>query len=190
MQLVLDNLLVNYTEYGSGKNVIFLIHGWADSGQTFEMLAKQLVDDMPGYKAITVDLPGFGATQPPAEPWSLEDYALFCAKFLKKLDVKSKIIIGHSNGGAIAIQGLASKSLKADKLIMIGSAGIRSASFKKSAMRIAAKPLTLYSDLSDIRRKRYGYATGIRQNLRSSNATRTFACNTNGRTFCASRTSP
>jgi len=141
MQIVVNQLLTTYTQYGHGKKVAIMLHGWADSGISFEMLARQLIKDLPDFKFITLDLPGFGGTQAPSEAWGLEEYALFCRDFLKKLNIKPNLVIGHSNGGAIAIQGLACNFFGADKLVLIASAGIRERSIKKTAMRMAARPV-------------------------------------------------
>lgn len=41
MQIIVNKLLVNYSELGGGKKVILFLHGWADSSKTFEMLSKK-----------------------------------------------------------------------------------------------------------------------------------------------------
>jgi pimeloyl-ACP methyl ester carboxylesterase len=56
----------------------------------------------------------------------LDDYAYFVDHFLAKIESKQlKAILGHSNGGAIAIRGMARGWLSADKLVLLASAGIR-----------------------------------------------------------------
>lgn len=161
MQIVVDKLLTSYSEYGKGKKIILFLHGWADSGQTFEMMARDLVKKDGSLRLVLLDLPGFGGTQNPPVAWGLEEYALFVSAFLKKLALKSSVIVGHSNGGALAIKGLAGGELSADKLILIASAGIRKSSVKKSALRILAKPAAVAVKLAPkstqlrIRRKLY-----------------------------------
>jgi len=64
-------------------------------------------------------------------------------KFLQKIGhTKLHAIIGHSNGGAIAVVGLANHILQADKLVLIASAGVRittEQSMHRKAWRIVAK---------------------------------------------------
>lgn len=123
MQVVIDSILTNYEITGEGK-VVLLIHGWGDNLRTFQGLTEELSKN---YKIITLDLPGFGATSVPGSAWGLDEYAKFIALFMQKLDVaKPLAILGHSNGGAIAIRGLAKQILEADKLILLAAAGIRS----------------------------------------------------------------
>lgn len=162
MQAVVDGLITSYSEVGKGKKIILMLHGWADDSHTFESLAKELTAKSKKYQVLLLDLPGFGGTQQPAEAWGLKDYASFVADFLTKIEVAPDVLVGHSNGGAIVVKGLATGQLKADKLVLIASAGVRQPSIKKTALRIAAKPLGLAIRVlpagtrQKIRRKAYG----------------------------------
>ena len=121
MQVVVDSLLTEYVRGGKGKSVLVL-HGWGDSSKGWREFQRELAE---AYDVLVVDLPGFGGTQAPAEAWGLDEYAAFVAAFLKKIDVRPFAIIGHSNGGAIAIRGLAKGLLHATRLVLLDSAGIR-----------------------------------------------------------------
>lgn len=123
MQVVVDSLLTHYEVQGTGKTVL-LLHGWGDSATGLRGLQQALAKT---YRVIAVDLPGFGATEAPKAVWGLSEYAHFVAKFLGKIDsAPLHLLVGHSNGGAIAIRGLASGTLKSRKLVLLASAGIRS----------------------------------------------------------------
>ncbi|HSW66068.1 MAG TPA: alpha/beta hydrolase [Bacillota bacterium] len=122
MQVVVDGLLTSYESLGSGPAVL-LLHGWGDTAKTFAAIQKEL-----SKQALTValDLPGFGGTQTPKDVWGLDEYTQFVAHFLKKIAApKLKLIVGHSNGGAIAIHGLSRGTLHADNLALLASAGVR-----------------------------------------------------------------
>jgi pimeloyl-ACP methyl ester carboxylesterase len=122
MQVIVDDLLVDYARSGSGQ-VVLLLHGWGDRVFGLQTLQQALEKQ---FDVIIPDLPGFGGSQTPAEVWGLDDYAAFLAAFLKKIGVKNVYaLIGHSNGGAIAVRGLANKQLAADRLVLLASAGIR-----------------------------------------------------------------
>jgi pimeloyl-ACP methyl ester carboxylesterase len=137
MQVVIDALLTHYQLSGSGKLVVIL-HGWGDNSHSFTNLQAALSTD---FKVLRIDLPGFGETQAPPDVWGLDEYAGFVAALLKKLKLKdSYAIIGHSNGGAIAIKGLANGQLHAQRLILLASAGIRNQnSGRNKALKIVAK---------------------------------------------------
>lgn len=122
MQVVVDSLLTHYELHGKGKTIL-LLHGWGDSAASFKKITAALSTH---HKVIALDLPGFGTSQAPPDSWGLDDYAYFVANFLGKIEAEKLIgILGHSNGGAIAIRGMARGWLSTDKLILLASAGIR-----------------------------------------------------------------
>jgi pimeloyl-ACP methyl ester carboxylesterase len=145
MQVVIDKLLINYQVAGRGP-VIVLVHGWGDDLINFNKMQKVLAKH---YRVFSLDLPGFGKSTAPKEGWSLDDFSKFMAKFVAKLDISVYSYVGHSNGGAILINGLASSELNAERLVLIASAGIRGTrQFRKSAILVGAKlgklPLRLF----------------------------------------------
>lgn len=122
MQVIVDSLMTSYARTGKGKAVL-LLHGWGDSARGL----RQLAEDLSGqYQVIVVDLPGFGGTQAPPSAWGLTDYAEFVGHFLQKIGIKEVwAVVGHSNGGAIALRGLGQGQLSAERLVLLASAGIR-----------------------------------------------------------------
>lgn len=122
MQVVVDSLLTHYEVHGKGK-LVLLLHGWGDSVAGLSGLQKALAKHC---QVLAVDLPGFGGSEAPHEVWGLDDYARFVAHFLRKTEFKTPhVVVGHSNGGAIAVRGLATGELSADTLVLLASAGIR-----------------------------------------------------------------
>lgn len=137
MQVVVDSLLTHYEQLGDGKTIV-LLHGWGDSAAGLGALQKQLAKT---YRVIAADLPGFGATQLPVMTWGLDEYAQFVAHFLDKIQVKEVLaIVGHSNGGAVAIRGVSRGVLKPEKLILMAAAGIRDhGGLRKMSYKVLAK---------------------------------------------------
>lgn len=142
MQIIVDNILVNYQVSGSGSQAILLLHGWGSNFVAFSTLSSELSKK---YKIIALDLPGMGQSQLPPTAWNLDDYKNFVTSFLTKLNInKIYTIIGHSNGGSLAIKMAADKNLAANfkfsKLVLIGSAGIRhKQKLKKQIFKLIAK---------------------------------------------------
>lgn len=136
MQIIVDKLLTNYTSSGKGR-IVIIIHGWGDNSASFKRLQTDLAS---GYHVITIDIPGFGKSQPPATAWGLSEFSTFLAHFIKKLGYESIFaFIGHSNGGAILIRGMANNDLSADKLVLLSCAGIRQS---KNSRRQLLKVIT------------------------------------------------
>jgi pimeloyl-ACP methyl ester carboxylesterase len=141
MQVVVDNLLTVYEQAGKGPALLFL-HGWGDSHATF----KQLMADLKAnHTVITLDLPGFGGTQSSEDVWGVSDYVQFVAHFLQKINApKLHGLVGHSNGGTIAIRGVAEGKLTPDRLVLLASAGVRDVyKGRKKALRLTAKAAKL-----------------------------------------------
>ncbi len=119
MRIKVKNVDVNYIQYGEGKDIV-LLHGW---GQNIEMM-KPIGDNFCDRFRITIlDFPGFGKSNEPDYDWTISDYALMLEEFIKKLDIKKPVIMGHSFGGRIAIRYSANNPI--EKLILFGSPCIR-----------------------------------------------------------------
>jgi pimeloyl-ACP methyl ester carboxylesterase len=119
---VVDNLLINYELKGKGK-LLLLVHGWGDSSKGLRSLSDRLSKE---YKVLSVDLPGFGDSEPPKEPWNLDNYSKFLNDLLKKLQLgEPYAAAGHSNGGAVLIRAISLNLLEPKKLILIAASGVR-----------------------------------------------------------------
>jgi pimeloyl-ACP methyl ester carboxylesterase len=89
-----------YEWHGSGPTAV-LIHGWGDSGATFQFL----VDDLAHSRGcIAPDLRGFGCTEWPREGYWFADYLADLDALLEHLSPTVPVdLIGHSMGGNIAM---------------------------------------------------------------------------------------
>lgn len=119
MKIKVKNVLVNYIQYGEGKDIL-LLHGW---GQNIEMM-KMLGDNFSDRFRITIlDFPGFGFSEEPSESWNIKDYANMLEEFINELDIKKPIIMGHSFGGRVAIRYSADHVV--EKIVLFGSPCVR-----------------------------------------------------------------
>lgn len=129
--------MAHYEKQGNGKTMLML-HGWADQSDTFRPLLANLSND---YTLITLDLPGFGRTEAPKEIWDLDNYSAFIADFLEKINnLELFAMVGHSNGGAVAIRGISLGLLHPQKLVLLAASGVRDTDkFKRAVIKIIAK---------------------------------------------------
>ena len=119
MQIKVQGINVNYIQYGKGKDIL-LLHGW---GQNIEMM-KPLGDAFCDKFRITIiDFPGFGQSEEPKEPWTIDKYSLMLEEFVKLTDIKKPIVMGHSFGGRVAIRFSSRNPI--EKLVLFGSPCIR-----------------------------------------------------------------
>jgi len=122
--LIIDGILVNYFQEGDiTDNMPIFLHGWGSQALHF----KNILDKCSNF--IAIDLPGFGKSNVPKKPFTIEDYSVFLKEFFSKLGIREPILIGHSLGGSIAIKYIV-KFGNVKKIILISSAGIRRKNFK------------------------------------------------------------
>lgn len=137
MKINVKNLSINYIQYGEGNDIV-LLHGW---GQNIEMM-RPIGDNFQDRFRITIlDFPGFGESEEPKEAWTIEDYELMLEEFLKKVNVKKPIVIGHSFGGRVAISYSARNPIS--KLVLFGSPCIRIQEELSLGVKILKKLKTL-----------------------------------------------
>lgn len=130
----IDGLKINYACVGEGEPCVLFLHGW---GANLTLFAQAIDYLSPHFRVIAPDLPGFGESDEPKKPWSVDDYADFVIAFCKKMNIKSCNIIAHSFGGRITIK-LMSRSnppFKTEKIVLTGSAGIRPKQSAKSRLK-------------------------------------------------------
>ncbi|MFF5518333.1 alpha/beta fold hydrolase [Streptomyces coeruleorubidus] len=105
---------------GKGR-AILLIHGIGDSSDTWR-------DVMPGlarsYRVIAPDLLGHGASDKPRADYSLPAYANGMRDLLGVLGVERVTLVGHSLGGAVAMQFAYQFPERCERLVLVGTGGI------------------------------------------------------------------
>lgn len=114
------------------KSPIIILHGWGLSGEKFIGLQHELASI--GYRVFAPDLPGFGKSEAPSNPYYLSDYANFLRVFIQKHRITRPILIGHSFGGRVSLkyQQLFPHSVRA--LVLTGTPGFTPVSKKRLAL--------------------------------------------------------
>lgn len=92
-------------EQGQGPAVL-LIHGLGASHQDWKEVAPLLATD---HRVLTPDLRGFGQSQHLSGPFRPDLMAADVRALMDRLDVQQALVVGHSMGGAVAVE-LALKS--------------------------------------------------------------------------------
>ena len=112
---------MNYEYYGSGPKTIVFLHGWGGGISSFKGVADVLQDR---YKVLNLDFAGFGESQPPDRPYSVEDYAKDVLELLNNLHIQDYYVVAHSFGGRVAIK-MCAMGACISKLVLVDSAGIK-----------------------------------------------------------------
>jgi pimeloyl-ACP methyl ester carboxylesterase len=80
------------------------VHGFFAAGSMYWRESARLAGGL-GWRVVNPSLPGFGGSDPlPWEKLNLRSFSRGLAKLLDALDVERVVVLGHSMGGAIAMQ--------------------------------------------------------------------------------------
>jgi pimeloyl-ACP methyl ester carboxylesterase len=118
----IGGLPVNYKTFGEGKPVLIL-HGWGGKSDSWLCVGELLAEN--GFQVIVPDLPGFGKSQEPKNPWTIEDYLRFVESFVGGLEIRQFYLIGHSMGGGLSVMYAVNNRLAVQGLVLCDSAVIR-----------------------------------------------------------------
>ena len=133
--MVAADQLVSYEETGSGERAVVFLHGWRSNKEVWNGVAKRLQDSrIERLKMYALDLPGFGSSPAPKQPWTVGDYAYNVQKFLEKQELKHVIVVGHSFGGRVGIKLAANYPELVSKLVLVDSAGFADTGRKQILM--------------------------------------------------------
>lgn len=98
METHLNGIRVHYEDVGAGP-ALLLLHAFPLSGAMWRPLAERLRGR---HRLIIPDLRGFGSTDAPPGPYSMDQQADDAAALLERLGVGRAAVVGLSMGGYIA----------------------------------------------------------------------------------------
>jgi non-heme chloroperoxidase len=87
---------IYYEDHGTGRPVV-LVHGWPLSGASWERQVTALLSA--GYRVITYDRRGFGASSRPATGFDYDTLVADLDTLLTELDLRDATLVGFSMGG-------------------------------------------------------------------------------------------
>lgn len=130
----IEGLRVCYVRAGSGPAVV-LIHGLASSIYSWKEVLPALARD---HDVIALDLPGFGASDQPAELSALI-YPHIVLGLMDRLGIARASLVGHSLGGAVAVTLAGEAQDRVERLALLDAAGFNLAPADRPALlRLAA----------------------------------------------------
>ncbi len=116
---------------------IFIVHGWTYSTEKWNECVALLKER--GVEAVLLHVPGL--TAPSDKAWTIDEYVEWLHEALK--DEQAPIVVGHSNGGRIALACAIKYPTFFSRLILVGSAGIQhkelGLQIKRAVSMVAAK---------------------------------------------------
>jgi non-heme chloroperoxidase len=86
---------IYYEDFGAGQPVV-LIHGFPLSGHSWEKQVGVLLEA--GYRVITYDRRGFGASSQPSFGYDYDTFAADLNTLMTELDLRDAVLVGFSMG--------------------------------------------------------------------------------------------
>ena len=77
MIMEIDGYRINYKITGVGDRSVLILQGWGTSLAVYDSVAAAISDS---FRVVQLDLPGFGDSDEPREPWNVQAYADFVAE--------------------------------------------------------------------------------------------------------------
>lgn len=152
---------------GSGPLRVLALHGWGRRGADFSASLGHI-------GTLALDLPGFGASPPPASVEGAAGYARLIEPVFDMFD-EPPVVVGHSFGGRVAVARQAAVPGSARGLVLVGVPLLRRTAAGKPALayRMArlANRVGVLSDDALERQKRhrgsadYRAATGVMRDI-------------------------
>jgi len=120
-KVLIGELGIHYEIQGEGPSLLIL-HGWGSSTESWQEIKQELSSN---FKVIVLDLPGFGKSETPEQPWTVQNYLNFLERFVQELELDNMHLLGHSFGGSLSVKFASEHPEKIRKMILVDSAGIR-----------------------------------------------------------------
>ncbi|MBB5060645.1 pimeloyl-ACP methyl ester carboxylesterase [Granulicella aggregans] len=96
-----DGISLAFTDSGESGSPLLLIHGWGCDHTTLQYQEEFFRRTC---RVINVDLRGHGQSDSPAMTYEVGQFADDIAWLCRRLGIENVILVGHSMGGAVAIE--------------------------------------------------------------------------------------
>ncbi len=120
---------------GSDPEPIVLLHGWGDTGETFQFVVDSLPDK---YTLVAIDHRGFGRSEWPQDGYWFPDYLADLDAWLELLSPDKPVtLIGHSMGGNLATHFAGVRPDRVKRLVNLEGFGLSATSSDEAPGRYA-----------------------------------------------------
>jgi pimeloyl-ACP methyl ester carboxylesterase len=105
--------------FDRAKPAVIFVHGSGADHTVWQLQARWLA--WHGHSALAVDLPGHGRSEGPALP-SVPALAQWVGRVMDAAGIERAALVGHSMGGAIALEAAAALPARVTRLVLVGPA--------------------------------------------------------------------
>lgn len=97
-----DGSLIACRDAGGHGRPVVLLPGWACDQSVWTRTIEPLLAH--GLRVVTLDFAGFGLSTAARRVWAIENFARDVRAVLDGLDLADAVLVGHSMGGAVALE--------------------------------------------------------------------------------------
>ncbi len=129
--VVSGNIEIAYAEIGPATGVpIVFLHGFTDTGRSFQYMAAEINKLNDSYRLIIPDLRGHGgSSRPPFQAWAAKPDSCFSQalmaqdvfSLLDQLEISQTWVVGHSMGSMVAQQMVLQQPARVKGTVLIGT---------------------------------------------------------------------
>jgi pimeloyl-ACP methyl ester carboxylesterase len=105
----------------AGDPALLFLHGWSSNWQIFLLNVPAFMES---HRVVAIDLPGFGASELPREPLSIQGYARTVDAVCDELGIERVAVVGNSMGGFIGAELALSFATRVERLVLVSAAGL------------------------------------------------------------------
>ncbi|MDX6667548.1 MAG: hypothetical protein QOK04_928, partial [Solirubrobacteraceae bacterium] len=145
---------VNVIELGEGPPLLF-VHGhsgrWANWLENIPHFART-------RRVVAPDLPGFGASEMPADGVSIANYARVLDELCGLLDIDAAAVVGNSMGGFAGAELAIKFPARVERLGLVSAAGlstkyvgVSSEFFRRRSVGVFARAINAYAAIPEAR---------------------------------------
>ena len=124
---------------GGGPPPLLFLHGLSSNWQIFLLNIAAFMDT---HRCLALDLPGFGYSDMPSEPISIQGYAKTVDAMCDQLGVDVVTVIGSSMGGFIGAELALTFSTRVDRLVLVSAAGLSTEQVAQAPLMAVARVLS------------------------------------------------
>lgn len=97
-----DGSDIAFCDWGGEGTPVVLLPGWACDQGVWDGTVEPLAGH--GLRVVTLDFAGFGLSTAGLRVWAIENFARDVRAVLETLDLAGAVLVGHSMGGAVALE--------------------------------------------------------------------------------------
>lgn len=116
-----DGIRTRYVEWGTSGPAVVLVHGFAESADTFDPLGAALA--AAHRRVYALDLTGWGYSQR-VGPYDVDHQAQQLLGFLDAMHLRDPILVGHSTGAAVVADAVLRAPSRASGVVFLDGDGL------------------------------------------------------------------